>query len=129
MSLRYSNSTGNFYPDSESYSKLPNDAIVVSHEDMARALNRSPELNFKFSKDGALSFYPNPAAVVDVSAIERAKRDGLLSACDYFAMPDYPLTATAKNELSEYRQLLRDVTGQSDFPNKIEWPIKPGFVK
>ena len=129
MSLRYSNTTGNFYPDSESYSKLPNDAIVVSQEDMSRALNRSPELNFKFSKDGTLSFYPNPAAVVDVSAIERAKRDGLLSACDYLAMPDYPLTATAKNELSKYRQSLRDVTSQSLFPEKIEWPIKPNFVK
>ena len=53
----------------------------------------------------------------------KSKRDSLLAETDFVLMPDYPLND--KTLWQEYRQHLRDVTEQADYPNTIEWPIKP----
>ena len=55
----------------------------------------------------------------------RSKRDRLLSACDYYVMPDYPATEEALAEVKVYRQALRDITEQDGFPSAITWPEKP----
>lgn len=59
----------------------------------------------------------------------RAKRDRLLSACDYYVMPDYPSSEEGLVEVKAYRQALRDVTKQATFPNIIEWPSIPQILK
>jgi hypothetical protein len=46
----------------------------------------------------------------------RAKRDRLLQATDAMALPDYPLTAEARDELRRYRQALRDWPEHPDAP-------------
>jgi len=53
----------------------------------------------------------------------RVKRNTLLSATDYFALTDVPMSA----EMTTYRQALRDITAQANFPNLVEadWPVKP----
>lgn len=53
----------------------------------------------------------------------RTQRDQLLKECDYIMMPDYPLAD--KTVWETYRQALRDITQQTDFPTNIVWPVKP----
>ena len=55
------------------------------------------------------------------AANERAKRDSLLKETDHFALSDVTMTDAMKT----YRQALRDVPQQSEFPNTITWPTKP----
>lgn len=55
----------------------------------------------------------------------REKRDRLLEKSDYFVMPDYPSSENDLAEVKAYRQALRDITKQENFPNKIDWPVTP----
>lgn len=61
-----------------------------------------------------------------LAAQARAKRDALLSASDYYVMPDYP--ATDLEAVCAYRQALRDLTAQANFPSEINWPKKPSVL-
>jgi hypothetical protein len=56
-----------------------------------------------------------------LATTERAKRDALLAATDYLALSD----TTLSGEMTTYRQQLREVPQQSEFPNTISWPTKP----
>lgn len=58
----------------------------------------------------------------------RIKRDRLLSACDYYVMPDYPATEEGLVEVKVYRQALRDITKQEGFPSEVTWPEKPSVL-
>lgn len=51
----------------------------------------------------------------------RSERDSLLSETDWMASTDVTLSDAWKT----YRQALRDVPAQSDFPNNVTWPTKP----
>ena len=64
------------------------------------------------------------AAILPPSADDtRAQRDSLLAACDWTQARDIPdIIALA---WQPYRQALRDVTTQPNFPNEIIWPEKP----
>ena len=55
------------------------------------------------------------------AAEERSTRDTLLKETDHFALSDVTMSA----EMTTYRQALRDVPQQSEFPNNITWPTKP----
>jgi hypothetical protein len=57
----------------------------------------------------------------ELAASERAKRDELLKETDHYALSDVTMSA----EMTTYRQALRDVPQQTDFPNTITWPEKP----
>lgn len=57
-----------------------------------------------------------------------AKRDKLLSECDYYVLPDYPSTEEGLVVVKAYRQALRDVPQQEDFPMAIVWPTKPSVL-
>ena len=53
----------------------------------------------------------------------RAKRDSLLQQSDWTQLPDVP---TLTSELwKPYRQALRDITVQPDYPVAITWPTVP----
>ena len=52
----------------------------------------------------------------------RAKRDALIKDTDFYALPDYP---NVPHGIAEYRQALRDITGQPGFPHSIDWPVMP----
>ena len=52
---------------------------------------------------------------------ERTTRDNLLKETDHFALSDVTMT----DAMRTYRQALRDVPQQSEFPNTITWPTKP----
>ena len=50
----------------------------------------------------------------------RALRDELLAASDYMALADRITDAWRT-----YRQALRDIPAQAEFPNSITWPTEP----
>jgi len=52
---------------------------------------------------------------------ERAKRTALLMETDHYALAD----VTMSDAMKTYRQALRDVPQQTDFPGTINWPTKP----
>lgn len=56
----------------------------------------------------------------------KQKRNQLLLESDWTQMPDSPITDPEVKALwKEYRQALRDITNQSNYPHHIEWPTKP----
>ena len=56
-----------------------------------------------------------------LAATERATRDELLKATDHYGLSD----VTMSDEMTAYRQALRDIPQQEGFPNSITWPTKP----
>lgn len=55
----------------------------------------------------------------------RARRNDMLSDCDWTQLADAPLTDAQKTAWAAYRQELRDVPSQSGFPWNVTWPVKP----
>ena len=55
----------------------------------------------------------------------RAQRDKLLAATDWAVLPDSPLDEPSQTAIKAYRQALRDVPQQVDFPGTITWPEMP----
>ncbi len=56
-----------------------------------------------------------------LEATERSTRDNLLKATDHYGLSDVTMTEA----MTAYRQALRDVPQQTDFPGTITWPTKP----
>ena len=52
----------------------------------------------------------------------RADRNQRLADCDWTQLPDTPVDVEA---WATYRQELRDVTAQSEFPWNVQWPEAP----
>lgn len=55
----------------------------------------------------------------------RAKRDELLAETDWTQVTDTVLTKEKQEEYKIYRQELRDITKQQDFPYDVAFPDKP----
>jgi hypothetical protein len=61
------------------------------------------------------------ANTATLAASGRVKRDELLKETDHYGLSD----VTMSSEMTTYRQALRDVPQQTDFPSTITWPDKP----
>lgn len=59
--------------------------------------------------------------------VERVWRNGRITATDYLAMPDYPLTESRRAELYAYRQALRDWPQADAFPKTEDRPEPPNW--
>ena len=55
----------------------------------------------------------------------RTKRNLLLAETDYLLMPDYPISEEYLEKVKEYRQQLRDITKQENFPQDVVFPDFP----
>jgi hypothetical protein len=55
----------------------------------------------------------------------RAERDQRLTESDWTQLDDSPVTNSKKLEWATYRQALRDVPQQVDFPWDVVWPEQP----
>ena len=55
----------------------------------------------------------------------RSKRNLLLAETDYLLMPDYPISEEYLEKVKEYRQQLRDITEQENFPTIVVFPEFP----
>ena len=73
---------------------------------------------------------PAPTLEEKAQAI-RSQRDALLSESDKYALVDNygKLTKEEQAELCAYRTQLRDMPEQASFPDAVEFPQKPLFVK
>ena len=60
-----------------------------------------------------------------LAAVERSKRDALLSETDWVVIKALELSEAVDADMASYRQALRDVPAQSGFPDTITWPTKP----
>lgn len=59
-----------------------------------------------------------PSKPMDVLAQEkRAERDNLLAQTDKYMLPDFPITDEEREQYKAYRQYLRDVPEQPEFPS------------
>ena len=56
-----------------------------------------------------------------LAATERSTRDELLKATDHYGLSDVTMSA----DMATYRQALRDVPQQENFPGTVTWPTKP----
>lgn len=67
--------------------------------------------------------------VANLLRYARQSREYGLDTTDFLFMSDYSIDAGILNLWKSYRQELRDVTKQPDYPTKIEWPVfpVPGF--
>lgn len=109
-------------------------AIIEDGKVVNMAASDAPlEDNWVFAEDSVdigylyngSEFIPPPAPAPDpvaLAAQARAKRDSLLSASDWTQLPDAPVDHAA---WATYRQALRDITKQPDFPFNINWPTPP----
>lgn len=59
------------------------------------------------------------------AASVRDERNKKLSECDWTQIADAPLTGTQKAAWAAYRQSLRAIPEQAQFPNNIVWPTAP----
>ena len=72
-----------------------------------------------------------PKAEVQTKALEskkrsiRRERDRKIGETDYLMAPDYPISDEDRSKVESYRQALRDVPQQDEFPDEVEWPEPP----
>jgi hypothetical protein len=67
------------------------------------------------------------ASIEKQNRINNAKyeRNRLLTQSDWTQLPDVSLTTEQKEQWATYRQQLRDLTDQQEFPTNIIWPQAP----
>lgn len=61
----------------------------------------------------------------ELSTAIRSKRNSLLAETDYLLMPDYPISEEYLARIKKYRQELRDITKQENFPQDVVFPDFP----
>lgn len=61
----------------------------------------------------------------ELATVIRSKRNSLLAETDYLLMPDYPISKEYSEKVKEYRQQLRDITKQENFPTEVVFPDFP----
>tara|TARA_R110002072_G_scaffold263259_1_gene422094 strand:- start:3548 stop:4048 length:501 start_codon:yes stop_codon:yes gene_type:complete len=66
-------------------------------------------------------------ANLDAKAAEsvRTQRDAELAKSDWMVIRSAETGVALPTEWATYRQALRDITGQTGFPNEINWPVEP----
>ena len=68
--------------------------------------------------DGTYRLEEIPAPTTEELAQEkRAERDNLLAQTDKYMLPDFPITDEEREQYKAYRQYLRDVPEQPEFPS------------
>ena len=69
-----------------------------------------------------VNFNQAPVNLEELAKFERDIRSAKLAASDWTQVADSPVD---KNAWAVYRQELRDITKQPNFPESFTWPIKP----
>lgn len=60
--------------------------------------------------------------ITEASFLVRSQRNLMLSFSDWTQLPDATINRAA---WASYRQELRDITSQKDFPKNVVWPLQP----
>lgn len=136
MNIRYSPSTGSFYPYNIEYKDLPDDLIDVPIKDFERAMNRPLGSSFDFV-NGELRIIPFVETAEQRQNVARARLSEMQSlASNQVSIltdatdPDIVDEPTPEDtallvQWKKYRQALRTVDISAD---TINWPAQPGLA-
>lgn len=94
---------------------------LVNDTSAAHRFGFSDEKLPKLPEPKKPDYNPDERAREALAAEIRYRRNSLLEATDYAVQPDSPHDTP---EMREYRQALRDVPQQKEFPHKVDWPVK-----
>lgn len=127
--------------------KKSDGSFVVDYNNMPYHISNSDEMFEKYmwileyaeNHIESISEYIEPDVnIIDKYSEEyaRAKRDNLLNKADIILMKYQEQVALGiiqenneyYNALLQYRQNLRDITKQLDFPENIIWPVLPEYI-
>lgn len=127
--------------------KKSDGSFVVNYNNMPYHISNSDEMSEKYmwileyaeNHIESISEYIEPDInIIDKYSEEyaRAKRDNLLNKADIILMKYQEQAALGiiqenneyYNALLQYRQNLRDITKQLDFPENIIWPVLPEYI-
>lgn len=127
--------------------KKSDGSFVVDYNNMPYHISNSDEMFEKYmwileyaeNHIESISEYIEPDVnIIDKYSEEyaRAKRDNLLNKADIILMKYQEQAALGiiqenneyYNALLQYRQNLRDITKQLDFPENIIWPVLPEYI-
>lgn len=127
--------------------KKSDGSFVVNYNNMPYHISNSDEMSEKYmwileyaeNHIESISEYIEPDVnIIDKHSEEyaRAKRDNLLNKADIILMKYQEQAALGiiqenneyYNALLQYRQNLRDITKQLNFPENIIWPVLPEYI-
>lgn len=126
--MYYSATTNGFYTQRVNDNNIPEDAVELTAEEYYQLFEGQmlgKIINPDDDGNPVLVNRPEPT-LEDLARAAREKRNALLADTDYIMMPDYPLSD--KTDVEEYRQALRDITNQPNFPETITWPVVPEII-
>lgn len=129
----FSASTGGFYHSliharPGQPSKIPDDAVEITHEEHARLLaeHYKGETELCADKNGHPVLKSRPAlSDADLLQRLRTKRDRLLKESDWTQFQDSPLDEKKRGAWRAYRQALRDLPKSAKSPAAIKFPDAP----
>ena len=90
--------------------------IIENRPNLEQDIQNNYDIWLQFAKD---SEYKKLAEEI------RTKRDKLLTETDWTQVTDTVLNAEKQREYKEYRQQLRDITEQEEFPYHVIFPKNP----
>lgn len=106
-----------FYHPSEGYRQYIGNKPVLSDDWVEIPLK--PGADYEWSGKEWVKTPPDMGSLANEA---RTKRNALLTASDWTQVADAPVDQAA---WATYRQELRDIPEQPDFPAKVVWPAKP----
>lgn len=66
-----------------------------------------------------------PLSLEDRLRLALEERERRLRATDYLMLPDYPISDEMRQKVVAYRQALRDLPEQDEWPDIVDWPHQP----
>lgn len=106
------------------YSVEVEDQPVTAHNETV-SLNTTPTENNGAWTIGWTARVWTSEELTELEDQIRNQRDKKLNASDWTQMPDSPLSDADKTLWQTYRQALRDIPAQTNFPTDITWPAEP----
>lgn len=125
--MKFSPSTGNFYPDDIEYPSLPGDLVEVSDEGYAKAMSRANDESFSVDTDGAVVIAKDPGpSDLQIKAAVKAQARRLLAQTDYTQAADVAADLQNVGDFTTYRAAVRAIF--RDPPLSPDWPPAPDPV-
>lgn len=132
--MRFSPTTGCFYPDDIQYQETPSDLIEVPQEDFDMAMARRPDETLGVADGRVVVVPPAPPTDAQLIGAAKAKRDDLLAIATDAIAPlqdaiDLDIATPAETALltqwKQYRVDVNRVQNQAQYPRVIDWPAPP----
>lgn len=122
--MKFSPSTGNFYPDDIAYAALPDDLIDVSGEGYTKAMSRAADEAFSVDADGAVAITKIPGLTDEqIKAAVKAQARRLMAATDYTQAADVAFDLKNASDFTVYRAAVRAIFRNP--PVDPAWPDVP----